>query len=221
MDRRFVEILRQYNADREDERLELMAIANGLRIGISPVDLVLDFGLPYDNDLIIEDIAVEKPQDIYYFQGYEIPTGEKHPKYGYNLSDRYKIEEDGVYTNEGGESEEQIQDEDIINEVMKLRRRDRLIVEARNKVVENFTDDPILRSAIRMHMNYTDGYIQPKFEEFKGTMVPFYRIGRNSSHYFYAGYKNGQRYQMAYDGYDDTRDVFRKVRAYDGYYGHL
>lgn len=119
-----------------------------------------------------------------------------------------------------------IEDQSIIEGVLAQAKEDDEILNAREELAAREAgDNEILKDILDMHLSYNRGRIQPDVDEESG--VTFYQVGRNASHEFYAGEKDGQKYIMSFgeDGWDDDKDepIWKKnVHKTDewGYMGH-
>jgi hypothetical protein len=95
-----------------------------------------------------------------------------------------------VYFKSGNGNYEFVTNPEIRKLVLGLRERDHEISIARSAIAQLYSEgDPILGEAIRMHLEFSDGRLQPFF--FQG--IPFFKVGRNATHEFYAGAKDGKR----------------------------
>jgi len=129
----------------------------------------------------------------------------------------------------------EITDDAVVSAVMTLIDQDKETLAAREAfAVEMSNGDPILARVLTWHLWFNTSLGNP----YRVEGVDFYEVGRNSSHQFYAGVKDGQRYRMS-SGYDSTYDEkgepildshgyeveelvqnVSEVSSFDGYYGH-
>jgi hypothetical protein len=89
-------------------------------------------------------------------------------------------------------------------------------------------DDAILAEVLMWHMRHS-GVAEPdKPHEVDG--IPFYCVGHNASHEFYAGTKDGKRYRYSvgesceveeFDLPKIDRSPVTEVPDWGGYYGHF
>lgn len=116
--------------------------------------------------------------------------------------------------------------------ITELGERDRIVWEIRRQVeldeqrskardlraMELAKGDAILANAIRWHMGFEDGDAS---DPWMVEGIPFYQVGRNASHAFYVGAKDGQRYVIGQDYEDHDPPRVDAVETWDGgYYGH-
>jgi len=125
----------------------------------------------------------------------------------------------------------QVHDQAIIDEILNQATQDFLIYASRRYLAEEEAggDDTLYRILI-MSINYAGGVIdEPEYHDYDGVSIPFWEVGRNSSHEFYYGYleSTGQLYKMSscYD-YNEEGESFLDINIYPvdgfgGYAGHL
>lgn len=95
-----------------------------------------------------------------------------------------------IYIDEKGD---EITDPATIKLVLNAAKENEEIREARkNHAIELAQGDQDLQEILEWHMEYSNGPINP-FEE---DGITFYQVGRNSSHEFYAGIKDGKKYRL-------------------------
>ena len=124
-----------------------------------------------------------------------------------------------------------VEGERIATEILRMKKEDEAIASARTaRVHELAQGDAILAEILGWHMEYNRGRIS---ELTIKEGVTLYQVGRNASHDFYAGVKNGQRYHYSYAegapivdpetgeerGYKMDESL-REVEDFEGYYGH-
>lgn len=118
----------------------------------------------------------------------------------------------------------EITDPEIIGKIEALTEEDELIQNARQQAVEILAKSDVMRDILRMHMEFTGGEIEPIEKD----DIVFYQVGRNASHEFYAGYKDGQKYVYTcgetWDSENDphtpgTEEKITPVNEW-GYMGH-
>jgi hypothetical protein len=118
-----------------------------------------------------------------------------------------------------------VTDTNITDNIMDQYMQDRLITVARNHIARQAAGgDPVLGSILAMHIQYAGGDIdEPLILE----DIPFWQVGRNSSHGCYLGYKDGQRYRMSeYWDHDEDGNSYPErditpVDEFSGYMGHF
>lgn len=97
----------------------------------------------------------------------------------------------------------------------------------REKAEELSKGDRALRWVLLNAMSYANGEATPTKFDWTTKVDPsieFYQLGRNASHSFYAGVKDGQRWYLSQDDDpQDREDIFvKRVGSFDeiGYWGH-
>ena len=115
--------------------------------------------------------------------------------------------------------------EDIINEIRDQNIQDALIHTARKHLAKLAAGgDPIIAGIFSIHIQFNGGEIDdPLILE----NIPFWQVGRNSTHGFYLGVKDGQRYRMSeyWDWDKEEGDRLEQqispVDDFSGYIGHF
>jgi|SRR3989344_4695284 len=82
--------------------------------------------------------------------------------------------------------------------------------------------DVILEEVLLWNMHFYGGRAPSAPTKRKG--IYFWMVGRNASHQFEAGMKNGKRYRYSFGEGDDFRKVgayIKEVPDWAGYYGHF
>ncbi len=119
-----------------------------------------------------------------------------------------------------------VHDEALVNMVTAQMLKDMNVHVARMKLAEKQSDgNDILAEALRWHLAFTGGAVQPLEKD----GITFYQVGRNASHEFFVGFKDGQRYVLSVccDWDEDLQEAVleENVRAVDTwdncYLGHL
>lgn len=124
---------------------------------------------------------------------------------------------------EGSPVVENPEAEKIMKEIEVLLRANEEITNARKVYAKELAKgDSILEDILLWHMDFTNGRVEVPSDE-KG--IKFYQVGRNASHAFYAGTKDGKKYSLAIgeapgEGPDgDDEKTFGEVKDWD-YMGH-
>ena len=96
-------------------------------------------------------------------------------------------------------------------------KQDIMIAEARGKVAKEMAGgEPGLEAILRWHMEFTGGRIESTtFQD-----IRFYQVGRNASHNFYAGFKDGKRYTYALGEDMVDKDETEESLKEKGYFIH-
>lgn len=123
-----------------------------------------------------------------------------------------------------------VTDESIKSKIEAMCKEDVEVSNARCDVADVLGgDSEILKGIIRLHLEYTGGSVDPV--EKQG--VTFYQVGRNASHEFYIGVKDGKKYVYTigedytyFDADDPSNDkIGYKEDVYEvekwGYLGHF
>lgn len=123
-----------------------------------------------------------------------------------------------------------VQDSQIISAIRNLELEDFQIRQARQVEAHRLAaemGEALLATPIFYNMFFNDGAPdKPTFFQEQAPGIPFFQVGRNSSHQFYMGAKDGQRYRVS-TGYDYTPEdgeIFcvnlSKTDDWSGYWGH-
>jgi len=117
-----------------------------------------------------------------------------------------------------------VENPEIIDEVRNQRAQDLIILASRYYLARQAAgDDPVLYRIYEQNINYNAGAIdEPTIVD----EIPFWQVGRNASHGFYFGYRDGQLYRMS-EGYeyDVQGNSFldrhiTPIEDFSGYMGH-
>ncbi|HYE22097.1 MAG TPA: hypothetical protein VD998_00735 [Verrucomicrobiae bacterium] len=101
--------------------------------------------------------------------------------------------------------------------------------EIRNTVRRIAQGDPIVKEILFWNLRYNGGRCIDEPSVVEG--IRFWCVGHNASHSFYAGVKDGKRYQRAFgesadsdfddDDFPRYEESIREVPNFHGYYGHF
>ena len=145
----------------------------------------------------------------------------RHPETGISIA----LTEDGdAYAREGGDFIP-VTDENTVLVIRGLRDEDRNTLAARRFFAQQAGGkNEILSFILRSHMAFNDG--APEDPVIRNE-ISFYKVGRNSTHTFYMGTKDGKRYRLSmyFDYYNEEKKSFlreemQEIPNWDGYWGH-
>ncbi|MFH1430355.1 MAG: hypothetical protein ABIG71_02405 [Candidatus Uhrbacteria bacterium] len=127
------------------------------------------------------------------------------------------VTEDGsvfVYDEEriGDQCHIPVTDPELLATVARMRAEDEAIIDAREALVrERANGDEVLAEVLSRHVEYQNGRVDESPRVHDG--VTFYIVGRNASHEFYAGAKDGRRFVMSYGDHAMSPDDFARLNA--------
>jgi hypothetical protein len=127
-------------------------------------------------------------------------------------------------------TQELSEDEAIISTIKTQVEQDKEVVHAREKVAEILSDkDPVLAGILRMHLEFNNGAIDKYPIKLDG--ITFYKVGRNASHEFSLGVKDGKLYKHSIgegewneeENFYTVDEHIREVKEGEGfgYIGHF
>ena len=148
-------------------------------------------------------------------------SGTQFSGQAYRIGDKrylYSADNEVYEVNDENHSLSPVTEISIGQEIKSLAEEDKLISQARDQICEIMTNDKILQEILKMHLEFTNGRVQP--HEKNG--IAFYMVGRNASHEFYAGVLEGRKYVYSVgEGINEEIDEeIREVQKW-GYLGHL
>lgn len=117
-------------------------------------------------------------------------------------------------------------DQKAVKEILKMRRENHNISKARALHAKELAKgDPDMKVILEWHMAFEDG---PISEPIIKDGITFYKVGRNASHDFYAGTKDGKKYAYSvykeWVGESDTPILHENIREIEDwgreYMGH-
>lgn len=125
----------------------------------------------------------------------EIPESD-----GYTRYTKFEFEDQYYYVSGAGEVfiennlvMSKVEDPCVVLEVLKLVEEDKTITEARDRMAELLSKgDEKLTAILRWHTEFNSGHIDTCPTVKAG--IAFYQVGRNASHEFYLGVKDGKVY---------------------------
>src|SRR3989339_405386 len=133
-----------------------------------------------------------------YFSASRTATGEDIVGTLYSLENKEYVLTDGpegrlvIFHDIGNGEFPVVVDQNIIEQVLQMDRKDHSIFEARKAYAKEMANgDLVLEEVLIGHMDFNNGHIsKPEVQE----GINFYQLGRNASHDFYAGTKDGKKY---------------------------
>lgn len=114
-----------------------------------------------------------------------------------------------------------VEDPSIINKVKNLSEKDASIKEARKQRAEQLAGgDEDLEHVYYWNMEYSNGDVDKK--PLKKDEIDFYQVGRNASHDFFVGVKDGKKYRLSFMSGEFNEDSLQKeeINDWEGYFGH-
>jgi hypothetical protein len=123
------------------------------------------------------------------------------------------------------------EDAELIARVKRLAAEDAEVLAQRDAIAKQQADgDPLLEAVIRQHLWFTDGWLDEPHAlvpDGHTDSVDFYMVGRNASHQFSVGTKDGRRFTYSAgesceedeDGIPGLDESCREVEEW-GYIGH-
>lgn len=131
----------------------------------------------------------------------------------------YHKNEDGIFVYDSDHRLRQCDDPEVRRSFEKLETEDRKINQSRDWIAKQYAEgDSILEEILRMHLDFTCGKIEP----FSYEGILFFQLGRNSSHEFFVGIRNGKTYRMSTgEEYDpETPDSDADAELPESRYAH-
>ncbi|MBT5503780.1 hypothetical protein HOK15_06220 [Candidatus Falkowbacteria bacterium] len=184
---------------------------------------------------------MNQQKNVSFWSGVEI-DGQSLETQGFKIGEGWQVEHEMV-TSEGSffgmvffrknsfGDRELVTDQAIIDQMKAMYADDQIVDAKRDATAKDFAEklhggDERAESMIRMHLEFEDS-LEPYSMEREGGM--FYQVGRNASHQFYFGMKEGQAYRYACgEGWEDEDtgewnldESQYPVDNWDGYCGHF
>jgi hypothetical protein len=196
---------------------------------MSRKDLDRVFGLLGD---LIAPLEQNSSAEVALYPPNEEPIYGRRHHIGYvdyeNQGEAYIITEEGVVFQTEyipHENIVEIIDPEIVKNIRTQRAQDIFIDFSRTWLANEMSDgDSDLRFIYLLHIGYNGGVIDDP-TIYQG--VPFWDVGHNSTHTFFLGLKDGQRYRMseyydheANDGQGETEVTMEPVDEFGSYFGH-
>jgi hypothetical protein len=142
----------------------------------------------------------------------------------------YHKNETGIFVRDSNGELVRCDDSNVRSSIEKLESEEKKVLEARDQLAKDYAEgDPILQEILRIHLEFNDGQIRPLVHE----GILFFQVGRNASHEFYVGLKDGKRFVLSSWGEEDidengettsyqTCHSLREIQGEDwGYLGHF
>jgi hypothetical protein len=141
----------------------------------------------------------------------------------------YLKNQDGVFVYDSERNPIPCEEPNVLASIEKLEADDQRIADARFQIAKDYAEgDPVLEEILKIHLEFTSGNIEP----IAHGGILFFQVGRNASHEFYAGTRDGKRYVLAggeKSEYDENGDTISSEHQYSlrevgenwGYIGHF